>query len=243
MITARKIGILSRFFGTYSRWLLKNNFHLVLISGEDNLSSPLQSGRPVVFFANHSSWWDAILPCYLSISRWKIDSYAMMDEIQLKKYRFFRLTGTFSVDRANAREAVRSLDYAADILRGAGRSLWIYPQGELLSNDVRPLVFYSGIERIARRLGATLTFVPVAFRYEFLNEQKPEAFIRIGKPLEYAPGASPGSGSLMQELAARLTDELNALRSSVDSRRCNEFLTAIEGRRSINALYDSFMKR
>lgn len=242
VIAARKIGAFSRLFGAYSRRILKKNFRRVLIAGEDALPSAI-TGRCVIFFANHSCWWDAILPCYLSSTRWKIDSYGMMDERQLEKYRFFRLTGTFSVNRSNARDAVRSLDYAAEILRSPGRSLWMYPQGELLSNDLRPLVFYGGIEHIARRLDRTVTLVPVAFRYEFLNDQKPEAFIRIGRPLELAPGTIPENGSLVHELAARLTDELDALRCAVASRTFGEFLPAIEGRRSINELYDSFMKR
>jgi chlorobactene lauroyltransferase len=241
MITAHKIHAFSRVFSFYSTALLKNNFARIMIGGESSIPSPA-AHAPTIFFANHSSWWDAILPFYLSVGRWGHDSYAMMDELQLKKYFFFRWVGTFSVDRAHPRESVRSIDYAAHLLRGTSRSLWIYPQGELLPNDTRPLAFFRGVEHIARRIG-TVNLVPIAFRYEFLQEQRPTIFIRIGEPVCYGTGDFSPPGSLTRILAMRLTAEVDTLRSSVIAGKTGDYFSALQGRRSMSALFESTKQR
>ncbi len=237
MITARKIQAFSRVFGLYSTALLKKNFDRIMIGGESSLPSPAAQ-IPTIFFANHSSWWDAILPFYLSVGRWGHDSYAMMDELQLKKYFVFRWIGTFSVDRIHPRESARSIDYAAHLLRGTSRSLWIYPQGELLPNDTRPLALFRGVEHIAQRIG-TVNLVPVAFRYEFLHEQRPTIFIRIGGPVCHRTGDFSPAGSLTRILTMRLTAELDALRSSVITGETGEYFSVLQGRRSMSAIFGS----
>jgi hypothetical protein len=58
--------------------------------------------------------------------------------------------------------------------------MWLFPQGEMLPQDRRPLKFFSGIAKLAEKI-ANVNLVPVCFRYEFLMEQRPEVFISIGR--------------------------------------------------------------
>lgn len=237
MITSFKIRPFSVVFSAYCRLLLRRSFDRVLIAGEDELRHRLPD-VPTIFVANHSSWWDALLPCFLSVSRWKLDTYAMMDEIQLKKYYFFRWLGTFSVDRSDPRSAMRSIEYAVTLLKGTTRAMWIYPQGELLPNDRRPLVFYNGVEHIAKRVGP-MNLVPVAFRFEFAHERRPDLFIRIGAPVRYASKDYATAGAFTAELAARLTEELDAVRSSILSGELGDFHEAMTATHIVRSLFDT----
>ncbi len=220
-------------FGVYGSRLMRRHFHRLLLSGEDRVHH-LAPGVPTIFFANHSSWWDAMLPFYLSVARWKMDTYAMMDEEQLAKYPFFRWLGTFSVNRSHGRDAMRTIEYASSLLRGTDRALWIYPQGELLPNDTRPLAFFSGVEHIARRVG-TINLVPVAFRYEFSHEQRADIYVRIGEPVYLTGADTIAQHSLTDMLREQLTAELDALRAAIIEGRTGEYLPAMHGRRSMSA--------
>ncbi len=83
--------------------------------------------------------------------------------------------------REKPREAVKSINYAADILqKKPNRAVWIFPQGEILPNDIRPLCFYNGLTKIIEKVGVCYA-VPIAMRFEFLGGFKPDIFVKIGK--------------------------------------------------------------
>src|SRR5688572_14752991 len=105
----------------------------------------------------------------------------MMDIEQMRKYRFFKYVGVFSVNRDDAREGVESLNYAAELLKDTKKYLWIFPEGVMNVQDHEPLKFYSGITHLAQKTG-NVNLVPVSLRYEFIMEQRPEVFIKIGTP-------------------------------------------------------------
>ncbi|HWQ14047.1 MAG TPA: lysophospholipid acyltransferase family protein, partial [Roseiflexaceae bacterium] len=168
----------------------------------------------------------------------RFESYIMMEERQLRAYRFFTLCGAFSVDPARPREALRSLAYITGLLREQRRALWITPQGRITPNDRRPLTVYPGAAHVALRSGALLW--PVALRYEFRGEQQPEAFIRAGPPHRPAPGTDPRA--LTEEIRARLTAAADALRDEVTEERLEGYETLLQGRPGVNRLFDSFLE-
>ena len=132
-------------------------------------------------------------------------------------------------------QAYESVRYASRVAAGPDRALWIYPQGDMRPNDVRPLRFFPGIGHIANMLGSA-HFVPVARRYEYIKEQLPEVFTRIGEPILVRSGERP------REIAARLenvlTAQLDALRDDVVAGRTGAFTTILRGRSSANVVYD-----
>jgi 1-acyl-sn-glycerol-3-phosphate acyltransferase len=133
---------------------------------------------PTVIFANHSAWWDGLVAFQLSRSA-KLDSFIIMEEKQLRDLFVFRYLGAFSVVRENPRTAKQSLDYAVKTLREkSGRTLWIFPQGQILPNDVRPLKFYNGLGYILKNL-VNCRIINLAIKYEFGGTFKPDIFVRI----------------------------------------------------------------
>lgn len=177
MLEANKSRWFERVFALYNRNLLKRRFNSFRVSGLKNL----QNKTPQIVYANHSSWWDGLVAFEISRAV-QADSFVMMEERQLRKLFLFRRLGAFSVVRENPRRAVESLNYAVKVLREQpNRTLWIFPQGEIVPNDARPLRFYQGLARTAERV-EMCSVVPFAVRYEFLGEFKPDVFVRVGEP-------------------------------------------------------------
>ncbi len=231
MITAKKNSVIESLFAFYHKRLLKKHFYRIHLNGRDNLSA-LGLGTPVILAANHSNWWDGFIAYYLTNRLMKCDDYLMMDIEQMNKYSFFRYIGVFSVDRKNPAEAMRSINYAADLIKNTNRCLWIFPQGEMTPQDKRPLVLYSGISKVAERAGK-VKIIPVAFRYEFLMEQRPEVFISIGKPVEF----TAGNKNFTSELEQLMTAKLDELKSDVTNGTGN-FEIVFTGKSSRNKSFD-----
>jgi len=170
--------------------------------------------------------------------RWKLDGFAVMDIIQLTKYKFFRRFGVFSVDKTNAREAIKSIEFAARLLCKNNRALWIFPQGEMHPANYRPIRFYNGISKIIKRAGL-LNAVPVTLHYEFINEQRPEIFISIGNPIEFNNEKSRET-EITANLQNILCEDLELQRSLISRREISHYKTIVSGKKSISAsLYSS----
>lgn len=235
MIPAKKNKLIGKLFSIYHDRLLKKHFYEIHLLGEENYKG-IDPALPTILYANHSNWWDGFISYYLTTKYFRADDYLMMDIRQMKKYRFFKYVGVFSVDRTNPREGVESINYASELIKDSARHLWIYPQGIMQPQDKRPLVFYSGISHIAEKLGR-VNLLPVCFRYEFMMEQRPEVFIKIGQP-------DIISGSVEKELTQYLQNKftilLDELKDKVTGGNTEGFTTIFTGISSRNKTVDRF---
>jgi 1-acyl-sn-glycerol-3-phosphate acyltransferase len=188
-----------------------------------------------MFYGNHSNWWDGLVEFLLTTEVFGFDSYLMMEEKQMTRYRFFRWIGAFSVNRARPRDVMASIRYAASIFTRPNRALWIYPQAEMRPNDVRPLRFFGGLARIVELTGR-VQLVPVAHRYEFLMEQRPEVFTAFGVP-EIVEGIGDRE-EFLRERESRLTRLLDEVRAEVTEGRTGGYATILRGYASANVRLD-----
>lgn len=202
---------------------------------------------PVIFCLTHSGWWDGYLTYVLNHKIFRHDAYLMMEEANLKKFRFFTWVGVFGIDRHDARKALASIEYITDLLREEqGRALWMFPQGTMTHPDARPLRIYGGVANIARRLGRC-AIVPVAIRYDFLMEQAPDAFARMGAPImqdtETERVTSRELTVRLTESMARTADELRAdvMAFNHEPERMRAYRRILQGRGSINQIWDSIL--
>lgn len=212
MIPASKSGWFEHVFAVYNRNLMTRRFEGLRVAGLDGLLARGQDA-PLVLYANHSSWWDGLTAFQVGRAC-KLEQYAMMEERHLREYPFHRRLGAFGVVRENARDAARSIEYAGQLLKGTSRAVWIFPQGETLANDARPLVLYTGAARIIERAGLA-DAAPVAMRYEFLDDYRPEAFVRIGAAERVTVAADFNAKRLTELFAKRLTETLDELRADI----------------------------
>ncbi len=200
---------------------------------------------PSIVIGNHSAWWDGHLPMAANEERWHTDGYVIAEDTQLSRYQFFRYVGAFSVNRSDGRSALESLNYAASLLTEAPRRmLLVFPQGEILANDTRPLKFFGGVGRILKKVveqRGECNVYPMALRYEFVGEQKPEAFISMGTPLRYKRAGvqviDPRQATA--EMESAVTRELDKLRDDITTYRFDDFLPLIKGGWSINRVWDA----
>jgi 1-acyl-sn-glycerol-3-phosphate acyltransferase len=200
---------------------------------------PQASAGPLIVYMNHPSWWDGYIAFVLNrlVLRNRFQGYAMMEEQQLKRYRFFSWSGAFSVHRQDARSAMRSVRYIGRLLaERRNRCLYIFPQGEIAPNDRRPLQIFSGAAHIARRAGGA-TLWPVALRYEFRGEQRAEIFIRTGPPHHTIAGAD--TRALTGEIGSRLTAACDALRDEYTAGDLGGYRVLLRGRAGINRVFDT----
>jgi len=220
MLAAKKSRWFEEIFAVYNRNLIKRRFHSFKISGLDYLTNK-DAKIPLLIYANHTSWWDGLLAFEISRAA-RFDSFIMMDEANLRRFFLFRRLGAFSVPRS-FRGAIESINYAADLLAGnPQRTVWIFPQGEIVPNDLRPIRFFNGAAKIVEKVGRCLT-VPLAFRLEFTGNFKPEIYVRIGEPNLIETDENYDSKKLTVGLTKRLTEVLDELRSDVINKNTEDY--------------------
>jgi 1-acyl-sn-glycerol-3-phosphate acyltransferase len=200
---------------------------------------PTPADGPLIFYLNHPSWWDGYMAHVLSrmVLGNRFQAFLMMDERELRRYRFFTWSGAFSLNRQDARSALGSVAYISRQLAARpDRALAIFPQGVITPNDRRPLRMFAGMAHVAQRAGGA-TLWPVALRYEFRGQQRPEAFIRAG-PAHYAP-ANSDTRALTAEAGARLTAACDALRDDVNGEQLGTYRVLLRGRPGPDELFDA----
>lgn len=221
MLTADKNLWLEKIFAVYNRNLFRRRFNSLQMSGLHFLENKPENA-PLVIYANHSSWWDGLTAFQIS-RRAALDSFIMMEEKQLKILRFFRKLGAFSVVRENKREALKSINYAIQTLqKNPKRTLWVFPQGEISPNDVRPLRFYNGLAKIIKNF-EKCSIICLAMRYEFLGEYKPDIFVKIKKIDLSAMELKLKPQEISGILSDHLTGCLNELKAEIVSQNFSDF--------------------
>lgn len=207
---------------------------------------PRLAGVPLLGVANHPSWWDGYL-AFVTARHFGLRQFMMMDEPQLRRYGFFRWAGAFSVDRADARESVRVVAYAAHLLAAERRPLvWLFPQAEITPADRRPIEAHGGAAHILRRAtanGKPVGWFPVAWQYEFRGEQHPEAFIRVGAVQIVTAADSRDTRALTARIAAALTREADALRDDLAADDTGAYRVVLRGANGINDWWDAVLRR
>lgn len=221
MLKAKKSFWFEKIFDLYNRNLLRRRFNSFRVLGLENLAQ-VEKKAPLIIYSNHSSWWDGLAAFHIG-RRAGLDAFIMMEEKHLKNLRLFRRLGAFSVVRENPRKALGSIKYAAELLKEKkDRALWIFPQGEILPNDRRPVKFYNGVSRIVEKLNRCRT-ISLAMRYEFLGDFKPDIFVRIREAEFLEPDAGFDSKIYTEKLAENLSRNLDDLKKSITRAETKNF--------------------
>jgi 1-acyl-sn-glycerol-3-phosphate acyltransferase len=234
LIEANKNIVIERMFSVYNRHILKKQFYKIHLKGADNISN-IDKSLPTIMFGNHSNWWDGFLAFYLSFDLWKTDQYLMMDLKQMRKYKFFRRIGAFSVNRESAKESYESILYAAKLLKEKNSMLWIYPQGEMLPNDLRPLRFQNGLSRLLELTGK-VNLMPIVFNYEFMMEQRPEIFINVSESITFDEKLTKQEKT--EYLNRVLTELLDEQKRNIVNNNIEGYEEVLRGKSSRNKIID-----
>ncbi|MFU8860710.1 MAG: lysophospholipid acyltransferase family protein [Cyclonatronaceae bacterium] len=182
-IDARESPFFMFFFRIYTKFLFKRRFRNIYLL---NNYTPTPQ-RSSLYYMNHASWWDALIPFLLNEYLFRQHARAMMDIRQLRKYPFFRKIGVYSVDRKNARSALFSLAKTKEWLQKGGNSIYLFPQGSI-KNEYKPLEFEHGIGWLAREC-KECDIVPLAIHINHVRGNKPDLFLMTGRPVPVVNGS------------------------------------------------------
>jgi 1-acyl-sn-glycerol-3-phosphate acyltransferase len=234
MIPARRSAPVMRFFDHYVVRYLRRRFHRVWCWNSPDLAD-LPRDLPLLFVLSHPSWWDVLVGYYLARFLVRVESYAPMDELQLRRYRILTRLGVYSVDRFSAAGLRAFVLYTMDLLSGP-RAVWITPQGEIVSSWRRPVRFQSGVGHLVRRL-PEVAVVPVALHYEFREEPRPEIFVKFGPPRIFR-GARRAATEITHRLEHDLEHEMDTLQAALLENDLRPFSALLEGATSTSMVYD-----
>lgn len=226
-------------FERYLRWLTGRHFAAVHWHSPGGGAAP-SPGLPVIFVANHTNWWDGFLACLIGRAL-GTTFYVLMESRHLARYPFFLRVGALPLDRASAPRAYADLELARGVV-APGAGLWVFPQGGRRPSAERPAGLERGAAHLALSSGGPVQICPVAFRYGYLGEQLPEAFVWVGPSWCVAPGTA-ARHELTEEIARRLGATIDLLDEARNAERIGDFEPLVRGAPSANKRLDRIRHR
>ena len=183
-IPANESPFFKRLFRMYVKGIFQHSFKNVWIHQE------YQPGRQsrTIYFMNHTTWWDGLIPFLLNEYRFNQQARAFMDHEQMQKYPFFKWMGVFSIDADNRKHTLQSLRYAVKSLQRPNASLFIFPQGEIQPITRKPQ-FKSGLGWLYKQY-PHVDVVPIGVHHHTVRHRKPELHLWIDHPVELSKNGS-----------------------------------------------------
>jgi len=176
---------------------------------------PGNSSR-TVYYLNHHSWWDGIIPLLLNEYLLKQKARALMEDKQMRQYPFFRKIGAFSIDRDDPRKAITSLRYAIQSMKRDSASLFIYPEGKITPAG-SPMEFEGGLAWLQSKVPEA-DFVPIGIYMHTIRHDKPELHLQIGQSINPEINLSNNEITMAYENELNhILDELRATAGFDDS--------------------------
>ncbi len=176
---------------------------------------------PTIFATNHHGWFDGYLMFHALT---KLEA-RFLDWVQ--EYDSFPLFGKvgclpFPADRPEARAA--TVRKTIRLMREERRNLLLFAEG-ILHRPPDLLEFGKALELVAAKVpGVSVT--PVAIRYDFAMNERPEAWIQFAGPVPLGPDLSSRTRQAVQDL---LQDTDRRLRESP-----GDFEVLVEGTLDVN---------
>ncbi len=157
----------------YVKWQVWRHFREVRFNAID-----VDKSRPILLIANHYSFWDAMILYTVNRRLFKKRMHIMVLEESMHKYWPFKYGGIFSV-RKGSRDAINSLNYAAELLTDPRNLVRIFPQGKLYSNFVTRVKFEKGVMRVIDKAESKFRLVFAAAFIQYFRSTKPTATVYL----------------------------------------------------------------
>ncbi|WP_158551499.1 lysophospholipid acyltransferase family protein [Rhodohalobacter sp. SW132] len=174
-IPAQESAFFIQIFDWYCRWLFWRRFDSVSIHSDYKPAD----GAKTIYFLNHNSWWDGLIPFLLNQRCYRQNARGMMEDKQLHQYPFFRKLGVFSINLGSPRSSMQSLRYALESMERPNASLYIYPQGKIVPFGTENIEFRKGIGWLAKKLPGT-DLVPIGIYIHTKKSDRPRLEIKAG---------------------------------------------------------------
>jgi 1-acyl-sn-glycerol-3-phosphate acyltransferase len=183
--------LLVSLFGRYGERHLARHFNAVRLSKSQRPDLVAASGKPLIIFLNHPSWWDPLICLQLAAHFFPDRRHYGPIDAGMSKYRFFERMGFFGVEPGTARGARRFLTLSQEILGRPDAALWIPAEARFTDPRERPVRVRSGIGHLASR-ARQVVLLPLALEVPFWEDELPEALARFGEEI---PTGDAGMGA------------------------------------------------
>jgi 1-acyl-sn-glycerol-3-phosphate acyltransferase len=165
----------------------------------------LPTDVPLLYCANHQSWWDGFLLRHFHRTiRGRAPFRAVMLQRELDGRPFLRHLGALGVEAGSLASGRRLLRRLSDAPRQAGVAF--FPQGRIVPEAAAPLGFRPGIRAVARAM-APAAIVPVGIRILPGKGVRMDAYLSAGEPLLVTRAEAPS----VRDIEGAVTDELEAI--------------------------------
>jgi 1-acyl-sn-glycerol-3-phosphate acyltransferase len=193
-----------RIFDLYWNLSLKRKLGGIYFRGKP--TGELPPAGPLVFVANHCSWWDGFLLLALQKKRYPDHAiYTVMLETSFPATpRFFRWLGAIPITPGNLSSHLQLFRYLAAKKKFHREKMIVvyFPQGQIWPSTRRPLGFKRGALRLAKYLGAVC--LPIGIHAEMRSEKFVTFFLAEGDPVRAEDLETPVQ-ILLDETAASLS--------------------------------------
>ena len=239
----RRSECFKRFVWFWARQAMRRKFYNVLAWNTDILASAVQKS-PVIVFSNHGSWWDAFVDHMVERS-FRLNHYSLVDDRTLEAQGWLKKIGALPIDLRSVRGAVAGLRAAREFLQGpAGDrgypALLIFPQGQIVPAWKRPFGFHGGLAWLKKNVPQAC-LIPLARRYEFFNEDRPQIFLHFGHALCDVP-TGLAEDALTAWLEERLAETMALLERKIEAADTAEAFVLLQGGWSLNKKWEWFKR-
>ncbi len=179
-IPAKESRFYISFFYRYTQFLFSIRFKNVYVNQQ---YFPDKHAK-TVYYLNHNYWWDGLIPLYLNEKFFHQHARAIMEDKQMRQYRFFSRIGAFSINPENPKSAIKTLRYAVEFLNRDDACLFIYPEGKIMPVSTQLAEFQQGLSWIYKKT-EEVDFVPISLVIDSSKANKPDLHIEIGAKSEF----------------------------------------------------------
>lgn len=162
-------------YSTFYHYALKSVANLMVFLVRIKIhvtgAEKLPHGEKLLFICNHRSSFDPIVTWY-TFHKWKLGFISKASNFKIPFLgRMIRKCCFMAIDRENPRNAILTINKAANILRSKEASIGIYPEGTR-SKECVLLPFHNGVFKIAQKADASIAVLSVVGT-ENIHKQTP----------------------------------------------------------------------
>jgi 1-acyl-sn-glycerol-3-phosphate acyltransferase len=208
MIYPKNNKLIFWFFKRYVQWRVGRQFHEILFNEID-----VDKNKSILLIANHYSFWDSLVIFMINERLLKKKPHVMVLEETMKKERFLKYAGAFSVKK-NSRSILETINYAATLLDDPGNLVVIFPQGKLFSNFVEHIHFEPGVARIIEKTKGNFQLIFIAAFIQYFKQPKPTVTVYLKTEIINHAGHSPDG---LQNAYQQHYDASKLLQTEIDT--------------------------
>ena len=163
--------------------------------------------KKLLFVSNHRSNFDPILTWHI-LKRWTPAFVSKASNFKIPVFgRFIRKCCFMAIDRDNPRNAIKTINKAAELLKKGEVSIGIYPEGTR-SKNCEMLPFHNGVFKIAQKADADIVALTVSGT-EKIHKRYPFKHTDVYIDVLDVISAKNGKEMKTEILGAKIKEEFN----------------------------------